>query len=33
MYYEFYVFVIFEYFVDRALELVLGADNYDILFS
>ena len=35
MYYEFYVFVmvVFEYFADRALERVLGADNYNILFS
>jgi hypothetical protein len=35
MYYEFYVFVmvVFEYVVDRALERVLGADNYNLLFS
>jgi hypothetical protein len=35
MYYEFYVLVmvVFEYFVDGALERVLGADNYNILFS
>jgi hypothetical protein len=35
VYYEFYVFVmvVFEYFVDRALERVLGTDNYNILFS
>jgi hypothetical protein len=35
MYYEFYVrvMVVFEYFVDRALERVLGADKYSILFS
>jgi hypothetical protein len=35
MFYEFYmrVMVVFEYLVDRALEYVLGADNYNILFS
>jgi hypothetical protein len=35
MYYEFYVrvMVVFEYFVDRALECVLGADKYNIMFS
>jgi hypothetical protein len=35
MYYEFYVrvMVVFEYFVDRALERVLGVDKYNILFS
>jgi hypothetical protein len=35
MYYEFYVcvMVVFEYFVDRAPERVLGADKYNILFS
>jgi hypothetical protein len=34
MYYEFYVcvMVVFEYFVDRALERALGADKYNILF-
>jgi hypothetical protein len=35
MFYEFHVLVmvVFEYFVDRALECVLGAGNYNILFS
>jgi hypothetical protein len=35
MYYEFYVLVmvVFEYFVDRALERVLGVDKYNVLFS
>jgi hypothetical protein len=28
-----FVMVVFEYFVDRALERVLGADNYNLLFS
>jgi hypothetical protein len=34
-FYEFYVrvMVVFEYLVDRALECVLGFDNYNILFS
>jgi hypothetical protein len=35
MCYEFYVrvMVLFEYFVDRASERVLGADKYNVLFS
>jgi hypothetical protein len=35
MYCEFYVLVkvVFEYFVDKELEHVLGADTYNILFS
>jgi hypothetical protein len=35
MCYEFYVrvMVVFEYFVDRASERVLGADKYNVLFS
>jgi hypothetical protein len=34
-FYEFYVrvMVVFEYFMDRALEHVLDADNYNFLFS
>jgi hypothetical protein len=34
VYYEFYVLVmvVFEYFVDRALECVLGVDKYKIYF-
>jgi hypothetical protein len=34
MYYEFYVrvMVVFEYFVDRAPERVLGADKYNVPF-
>jgi hypothetical protein len=28
-----FVMVVFEYFMDRALERVLGADNYNLLFS
>jgi hypothetical protein len=35
MYYEFYVrvMVVFEYFVDRALEHVIGVNKNNILFS
>jgi hypothetical protein len=35
MYYEFYVrvMVVFEYFVDKEPERVLGANKYNILFS
>jgi hypothetical protein len=35
MYYEFYVLVmvVFECFVGRALERVLGVDKYNVLFS
>jgi hypothetical protein len=33
MYYEFFVLVVFEYFVDRALESVPGVDKYNILLS
>jgi hypothetical protein len=35
MYYEFYVcvMVVFEYFVDKAPECVLGADKDNVLFS